>query len=377
MVTLDGGKRSATFFHPRAQGNLCALGSYGNPAYGEITGKKSVILVGPNPSAPSGASSPVARPTGYTEIWNDRGAGGVNDGTIWRPIAPAGYVALGDVMSTGYNKQPSINDIWCLRADLTRLSTYEAEDFWNDGSSGANRDCMCWKTITESNGIDGSEYIPVPPGTFRASQHYNRADASLAIVPLLRVPNQYQRFDYQLPVITPSTIPTTGDKLGRKEQCRVTLPFISFLPNNDERSLARITTPFYTVSRSIAWDVEGVWENNSAGDFRREKKIKFGISKTQSEEMTHSAGVSISATYGIKGFESNVTLNYQFTQSNFKSYTEYKEEEVTESFDVPAKTVKVLFSKHIWLTATAGDGTVTNQIEMIANDDVHFGGCHL
>ncbi|TGO17687.1 hypothetical protein BTUL_0015g00220 [Botrytis tulipae] len=373
----SGGKRDGTFFHPRAQGNLCALGSYGNPAYGEITGKKSVILVGPSPNAPAGRSPAVARPTSYTNMWSDSGSGGDNDGTMWRPVAPSGYVAMGDVMASGYGKQPSLNDVWCLRSDLTRLSTYEASDFWNDGSSGADRDCSTWKIVTETNGIDGSEYLPIPPYTFRVSPNYGRPDTSYAVVPLLRVPNAFKRFDFPLPTVTKTTIPSTGDQFGQQEQCSAVLPFIFYLPNDSAWNLARISKPFYTVSREIAWNVEGVWNNDSAGDFNRSKTIKWGISKTQSEEMVHSAGVSVSASYGIKGFESSVTLNYQFTQTTSKSFTEYQEGETTESFVVPGKTVKVLFSKHIWLKARAGDGTMASQVEMVANNDIHFGGCDL
>ncbi|KAF7934709.1 uncharacterized protein EAE98_002754 [Botrytis deweyae] len=335
-------------------------GSYGNPAYGEITGKKSVILVGPSPNAPAGRSPAVARPTSYTNMWSDSGSGGANDGTMWRPVAPSGYVAMGDVMASGYGKQPSLNDVWCLRSDLTRLSTYEASDFWNDGSSGADRNCSTWKIVTETNGIDGSEYLPIPPYTFRVSANYGRPDTSYAVVPLLRVPNAFKRFDFALPTVTKTTIPSTGDQFGQQEQCSAVLPFIFYLPNDSAWNLARISKPFYTVSREIAWNT-----------------IKWGISKTQSEEMVHSAGVSVSASYGIKGFESSVTLNYQFTQTTSKSFTEYQEGETTESFVVPGKTVKVLFSKHIWLKAKAGDGTMASQVEMVANNDIHFGGCDL
>jgi hypothetical protein len=310
-------------------------------------------------------------------MWSDRGTGGANDGTMWRPVAPFGYVAMGDVMTPGYNTPPSLNDVWCLRSDLTRLSTYEASEFWNDGSSGAGRDCSTWKIITETNGVDGSEYFPIPPYTFRVSQGYSRPSTSYAVVPFLRVPNAWKTFDSTLPTVTQSTIPTTGTQFGQKEQCSVVLPFIFYLPNDNEWNLARISQPFYTVSRSIAWNVEGVWENGSAGDFTRSKKIVFDISKTKSEEMVHSAGVSVSATYGVKGFESNVTLNYQFTQTSSISFTEYQEAETNETFVVPGKTVKVLFSKHILLKAKAGDGIVVTQVEMVANDDVHFGGCDL
>ncbi|KAM3089600.1 hypothetical protein ACMFMG_001184 [Clarireedia jacksonii] len=358
-----------SFFHAKSQGDLSPLGSYAIPAYGDINGKRAVLLVGPSPDQPLLKAPAV--------VWNDTGSGPNLDCAIWRPVAPPGYVAMGDVVVRDEVKPPTFDKIWCLRVDLTRMSSYEASDIWNDANSGAPVDCSCWKIITESNGVNGSELLPVPPGTFRARNSWTKPETFLAVVPLLKVPNQYVKFTYDLPKVTPTTIPRTGDKFGQQEQCHVTLPFISFLPNDDERSLARITTPFYTINRSIAWDVEGVWVNDSAGAYKREKKITFAITQTQSSQMTQTAGVSISASYGIAGFESGITLNYQFTQTNFTSFTEFTEQKVTESFDVPAKTATVLFSKHIWLRATAGDGTVVSQIEMAANDDVHFGGCNL
>jgi hypothetical protein len=348
------------------------------PAHGEITGTKSVILVGPNPNAPDGVPSAVARPTGYEEMWSDKGSEGDNDGTFWRPIAPPGYVAMGDVIASGYGKQPDLNDVWCLRSDLTRLSTYEGSDIWNDKGSGVHGDCSTWKIITETNGVDGSEYLPIPPYTFRVSQDYNRPDTSHAVVPLLRVPNEWKEFDSPLPTITPETIPsTTGKPFGEEEQCSVVLPFIFYLPNDDEWNLARISTPFYTLSRSMAWNVEGVWESRNAGEYTHTQTLTVGLSQDQSEEMEKSAGVSVSASYGILGFESSVSLNYQFTDTSSKYFTEYQEKETTETFVVPGYTVKVLYSMHIWLKAKSGDGTTVSQVEMIANDDVHFDGCDL
>jgi hypothetical protein len=36
-------------------------------------------------------------PVGWEFIWNDQNSGGDNDGSCWRPIAPDGYVTLGDI----------------------------------------------------------------------------------------------------------------------------------------------------------------------------------------------------------------------------------------------------------------------------------------
>jgi vacuolar protein sorting-associated protein 13A/C len=36
-------------------------------------------------------------------VWDDSGSGAFADGSIWRPVVPAGYVALGDVAVAGHD----------------------------------------------------------------------------------------------------------------------------------------------------------------------------------------------------------------------------------------------------------------------------------
>lgn len=102
------------------------------------------------------------------------------------------------------------------------------------------------------------------------------------------------------------------------------------------------------------------------------------MSRTQTEEMTHSAGIEISASHGFKLVEVNVTLSYQFTSSNSSSLADFTGTEVTERFEVPAKSVTVLSTKHLFLKGKRMDGsTVVSQAEVIANEGLHFGGCPL
>ena len=51
-----------------------------------------------------------AYPTSYTRIW--RGGGGA----IWRPLAPPGYVAAGDLF-TADDEEPELSDMVCLHGE--------------------------------------------------------------------------------------------------------------------------------------------------------------------------------------------------------------------------------------------------------------------
>ncbi|TGO44910.1 hypothetical protein BOTNAR_0722g00010 [Botryotinia narcissicola] len=378
-----GATRAATFWHPKAQsgeyGGMRPLGSVGTTHYTDINKKQATLLVG----ATSGVSPAVKSPTGYTRIWVSKDMGGLYDNSTWRPIAPAGYVSMGDIVfdctKTSWNEVPNIDKVWYLRADLAKRAVYGTTYFWDDKKGGGTYDCSVWQVNPEPVVGNGEKNIPITAGTFRASPNYSKPDSSQAMVPILPCENQFKKFDAPVPKITPSTIPSTGDQFSLSEQCRIALPFTSFFDSKNERCLDFIQDPFIDLSRSIAWRTEGVWANGSGGAYSRQKEIKYGVSKEQSESMTHSAGVEgqydaieladLACLIAIPIFDMNL-LSF--------SFNEYSESTVKESFEVPGKNATVLFSKHIWLTASrTNNDPILEMIELVANDDVYFSGCEL
>ncbi|KAF7955170.1 uncharacterized protein EAE97_000429 [Botrytis byssoidea] len=347
--TGTGAARAVTFWHPKSQssdfGGMRPLGTVGVDHYNDINKKQATLLVG----ATSDSNPAVKSPTGYTRMWISKGMGGKYDNSLWRPIPPEGYVSMGDVVfnctNTTWDEKPSTDKVWCLRADLAKRAVYSTSSYWDDKHGGGDFDCSVWQIVPEPTIGMGDKNIPITAGTFRGHQSYSKPDSEHALVPVLPCENEFKRFDASVPKISATAIPTTGDQYSLSEQCRVTLPFISFLDMKDERSLDFIRIPFIELSRSIAWKVEGVWVNGGEGKYSRQKEIKYGVSKTESESMTHSAGVEKST--------------------------------VTEKFEVPGKNAKVLFSKHIWITAARADkgSVLIKQLELVANDDVYFAGC--
>ncbi|EQL02407.1 Vacuolar protein sorting-associated protein 62 [Ophiocordyceps sinensis CO18] len=365
--------RSVMMGTPVAQGNMRPLGSVAiGSGFYELGGKRASLLVGNS----SQSSSAVASPVGWRWLWNTKGGKGKHDSTVWRPIAPSGYVALGDVVKYHWD-EPDKNSIWCLRADLVGNGTFASSDIWNDRGSGGSYDISCWAVLPRDVGTSGSELIPTSADTFRFSGTYSQPDISLAQVPVLRLPKAFQRFTSSLPQVTPSTIPSEGDIFSEMEQCRATLPFTTFFDPTSRQVLDNLGDPFCTVIKSIAWDVQGVWVNNSGASYDRTQTIKYGVSREKREEMVNSVGVEITAEAGIKAVSYSVSLNYQFTYSTSSSFTEYSEKQVEEKLSIPAHEAVVLFTKHLWVTGQRADGSQLSRIEVVANDDVHFGGCKL
>ncbi|KAF4210319.1 hypothetical protein CNMCM5878_004636 [Aspergillus fumigatiaffinis] len=159
----SGAIRDGAFWHPKPQGSLRPLGSIGINNYSNVNGQQAALLVGANPNnPPSGGMPAVANPIGYTLIWTDKGSHTMRDCSFWRPVAPSGYVSLGDVAQLGWNKS-----------------------LWNDRRSGADKDVSIWEIHPYISGANGSESMPIPAGTFRSNQSHSKPDPGLALVPLL------------------------------------------------------------------------------------------------------------------------------------------------------------------------------------------------
>lgn len=379
----SGATRNGAFWHPNIQGELRPLGDIAVGSFDSPEGKRAALLVGAKPGTLASDKPPVASPTDYKWIWDDRSSGAKANGSVWRPIPPNGYVAMGDVARDGWDK-PSTDKIWCLREDLIAYGRYEEKSVWDDTRSGGEFSVSVWNIIPTSVGVNGSEMIPIIAGTFKASQSLSdEPDLGYAIVPVLKVPKDYKKFDSPVPSISADELPEAGTSYPRQEQCRVELPFTAFFPATDRESLAKIKDPFCTVTRSMAWYVDAVYVNNSEGTVARTKSIRTGISKEDSASMTHSAGISITSSAGVsvEGVFSagiSITLNYQFTYSNTITFTEFQEHTVTETFTVPPYNAIVLFAKHIWITGKRSDGSVsTGQVDFNANDDLRLSGIEL
>lgn len=175
----SGASRDGGFWHPQAQGPLRPIGSVVVNNYNNINGYYSSILVGNN--ADSGSPPAVASPNGYTEIWNDKGSGASKDGSLWRPVAPSGYVAMGDVVQSGYS-QPDTNRIWCLRQDLAQAARFGVQSTWDDKNSGASRDVSVWEVFSNLRDEAGPQVSRI--NSFRANPNYSAPDSRFAVLPV-------------------------------------------------------------------------------------------------------------------------------------------------------------------------------------------------
>jgi hypothetical protein len=81
-------------------------------------------------------------PLGYEQIWNDKGTLGANDVTIWSPIPPLGYACLGSVATPGHDAPPATGQIRCVHQRY--LVRGKASLTWTDAGSLGFQDAGLW-----------------------------------------------------------------------------------------------------------------------------------------------------------------------------------------------------------------------------------------
>ena len=142
----SGAKMDVTIYRPSPiSPGWSIIGDYAQGDYGNPSGTSLIVQAVNDPT-----NSLLASPVGYTEVWNDHGSGGDNDGSIWFPVPPEGYVTIGFVGQTGYN-MPNIPNYVCVRQDLATATTVGGL-IWNDHGSGASGDVALY----QNNGVSGA-----------------------------------------------------------------------------------------------------------------------------------------------------------------------------------------------------------------------------
>lgn len=94
----------------------------------------------------------VTKPTHYEQVWNDKGSRADMDGSFWRPIPPAGYVAIGHVTQNNYNA-PSTDAVRVIRSDcVVRCDSWLV---WTDRCSKTDMDVGIWAVAETSSPTTG------------------------------------------------------------------------------------------------------------------------------------------------------------------------------------------------------------------------------
>ncbi len=145
----SGADDDVALYRPVAPPGWAVVGDYAQGNYDQPTAVSYLVRGGGDMLRP---------PSGFRKVWDDSGSGADRDGSVWKPVAPSGYVCLGDV-TNGSHDQPEVSDYRCLRRDLATPGKL-GRMIWKDSGSGADDDVSVWN-INDSRGM--------PTATFAAN----------------------------------------------------------------------------------------------------------------------------------------------------------------------------------------------------------------
>lgn len=112
----SGHKNDLALWHPKVPAGYFVFGSIGWGGNGyDPNGKVVTYAFKPLKKVPTvnGEMPGIVYPSGYTEVWLDKGSGAKKDGSVWAPVCPNNYGIVALVANSGHSK-PSTKDSACL-----------------------------------------------------------------------------------------------------------------------------------------------------------------------------------------------------------------------------------------------------------------------
>ncbi|AMQ85777.1 Vps62-related protein [Pseudomonas glycinae] len=250
------------------------LGDVAVTGYENVNGNRIVAVVRegePQGDGPS-RSNALSPPTDYERVWKDANSGAAADCTVWRPIPPPGYVAMGFVCSNGRDK-PLLNAIRCVREDLVMPATV-GDLIWDDKGSGARQNFSAWD-IEPAQAAAGE--IHFAAGTFFGVQSHSKPVNSTVHALRMQLPRQ------SIPAPEAPELSGYGappELAPAKVTQTVRIPWFAV---NDQLSAGEqlSTSPFYRLERSDQYVLVGHGHNTT--DLPR--PFKWKAVRTQNSQM--------------------------------------------------------------------------------------------
>ncbi len=158
-----GAKKDVSIWRPQGPSDYAFIGDFAHGSHAKPTFTYNYEYLGPTVLNPlilvkavnEDPANPLLKaPVDYELAWDSKRTGARADGSIWIPVAPPGYVTIGAVATTGYEK-PSLETYRCVREDLCERKDY-GDLIWDDIGSGARRDVVLFGTPAVREGFIAS-----------------------------------------------------------------------------------------------------------------------------------------------------------------------------------------------------------------------------
>jgi len=340
----SGAPNNVAFYLPVVPEGYHALGSLGVPNWSNPNGNYAMMVVKPDEG-----SDALAEPTGYELIWwyYRWFPAPIYHVSIWTPIPPAGYVALGSVAIQGIDPPP-LDYIVCVREDLT-IDGGPGSYVWHDADTRMPRDLGCWRVDQPDAGPH--EYAYLTTGTF-VGWNYWYPPSYHEVMHILRVDlpmlaeAPYQSFVPRLASFdTPpgETVPMMAKAM------LVPCTIVNDIVYSGNIGWQVANSPMYRLERQVYYKLQYHNHNQTSEMQTNSVLIRSGITTTESERIWNETEISVSVEAGlsIKAFSGKVTatVSRRFGYETQTSVAELQEREVSSSINTPPGKAAALWQR--------------------------------
>ncbi|WKK27178.1 Vps62-related protein [Streptomyces olivoreticuli] len=358
----SGATLNGSFFNPYISDSMYqqgwrVLGGVGHGGREEINGRYGTVLV----RGVSATDPETAPPVRFELIWNDAGSGAKKDGSVWRMIPPAGYVALGDVFQLGHGA-PDPRWFACVRRNIGGRSYVReghiGELIWNDKKSGAKKNVSVWQVRAPQYPSDPTERLILGADLYRAVGHHDKPSDTVYVLDLpaavvKRQPPNPPRLESH--AIPPQETGPITDRV-------VTVPFTTITDPGKTLAWQAANSPFYTLERRVNYRLV-LHRDNSAGSETPpdSQAVTTGVTTENSQEYSRRTSVTVSASAGIsfKGLSAGVetSATTELGYSTRYSVAQLVSETKTWSLLTPPRKSGALWAARHEIITLRKDGT--------------------
>jgi hypothetical protein len=269
---------------------------------------------------------------------------------MFKPIAPPGYKAVGDIVTQTAFWGPIIfpDSAVCIRADLTipgeagaHLEDWRDHDFyWYS----------CWNIDQPDLGDHPEAYLV--QGTFLVKPDRDRPeiDPSMNVLkvelPML-AEAPYQSF---VPTLDGYDTPPEETVPVMAKAMLVPCSIINDEAYNDDIWWQVANSPFYRLERQVYYKLLYHNHNQTSEMQTNSVTIRSGVTTTLSETIMHETSISLSAETGLSfkaiSGKFTATVSYKFGYQTQTSVAELLETEVSSSINTPPGKAAALWQKY-------------------------------
>lgn len=317
-----------------------------------------------------GASPALAAPERLEIVYGDWGSGADNDGSFWRIVPPAGYVALGDICTWDYDA-PNKDDYRCVRKDLVVSGVIDGS-FWDDAGSDANQDVTLW-ALHPPMAADSEFYFN--SGSFLA----NGAPADTPIDPgrayALRGAIALQQPTTQRP---PAPVLRNRDQPVALEDAVVeyvsTLPWYAVRDDAFNAIQKLANSPTYRLVRRDRYKLASFISND--GDTAQASSLSYseGYDESETKSFSSTTGIEIGAEYSFSlAFKGSIKLSQSFTYSRSTTTGSNFSTVKSVGLNCPPNSSAALYTIYSVFSLYREDGTqVANSVSCDAPGSYYF-----